>query len=539
MKIEELSLSSLLSHSSKDASVHFMQQRVLIFDALSQGLLRKELLDTFGYHKTRKVLTRFGFAHGWRTAQMIKSDFPEVLDGGHGGEYLHQLLGLVNTTKLEMTDGEGEQPLIRSEMENSFEVEQHLNLIGPANECVCWTLVGFASGYETFKHNREVYFIETKCVAKGDPYCEMEGRFKERWDGRLDSHLPYFEMDSSRKALDEQERHIKELEQRLSARKQELSLLENPIDPIPGFIARSPNMTKLINIASRAAQVNATVLVSGSSGVGKEHISRYVHQASSRSNGPFISVNCGALSETLLEAELFGHTKGAFTGADKARTGLFEEANGGTIFLDEIGETSLNMQVKLLRVLQEKEVKRIGENISRSLDVRVIVATNRNLSEEVNKGNFRQDLFYRLRVIELNVPNLAERREDIVPIANLFLLKFNLSMERNIIGLSRCVVKRLMDYSWPGNVRELANTIEYAVALCNSEWIEESDLPAELTSACSQPHCNDPLLQLETVEKQHILAALEHHQGDKIATATSLGIALSTLYRKLSLYHLA
>jgi len=539
MKVEELLLNNLLSYSSKDASVHFMQQRVVILDVLAMGLLRKELIDTLGYHKARKVLTRFGFAHGWRTAKMLQEDFPEVLSDGQGGEHLHRLFGLVNTTtRTEVCDDQSEMLLIRTDMENSYEAEQHLNLVGPTDDGSCWTLTGFASGYETFKRGREMYFIETKCVSNGDPCCQMEGRFKECWDHRLAKHLPYFEMDSIGKALTEQEQQIQQLEHRLAARRNELELLENPIDPIPGFIARSPQMTKLINIASRAAQVNSTVLVSGDSGVGKEHISRYVHQASARANGPFISVNCGALSESLLEAELFGHAKGAFTGADKARTGLFEEANGGTLFLDEIGETSHNMQVKLLRVLQERESKRIGENIARQLDIRVIVATNRNLSEEVKKGDFRQDLFYRLRVIELNVPNLAQRREDILPIANLFLHKFSISMGRDVIGLSRSAVQRLMSYNWPGNVRELANAMEYAVALCRGEWVEESDLPPELTTLSEQPHSSNPLMSLNAIEKQHIVAALNHYQGDKRATAASLGIVLSTLYRKLSEYEL-
>ncbi|WED23279.1 sigma 54-interacting transcriptional regulator [Vibrio sp. JC009] len=235
---------------------------------------------------------------------------------------------------------------------------------------------------------------------------------------------------------------------------------------------------------------------------------------------------------------MFGHAKGAFTGADRARAGLFEEANGGTIFLDEIGETSPNMQVKLLRVLQEREVKRIGENLSRKLDVRVIVATNRNLSDEVKRGNFRQDLFYRLRVIELKVPDLEQRREDILPIANLFLHKFGSSMNRSVIGLSRGAVQTLMNYTWPGNVRELANAMEYAVALCAGEWIEENDLPPELNIVEEEQNSFSPLMPMEAVERQHILTALEYHKGDKRATAESLGIVLSTLYRKLALYQL-
>lgn len=539
MKVEELVLNNLLSYSPKDASVHFMQQRVLILDVLAMGLLRKELIDTLGYQKARKVLTRFGFAHGWRTAKMLQEDFPEILLDNHGGEHLHKLFGLVNTTtRKEFNDSQGKELQIQTNMENSYEAEQHLNLIGQTDDGACWTLTGFASGYETFKHGRDMYFVETQCVANGDACCQMEGRFKENWGHRLTKYQPYFEIDSIGKVLTEQEEQLQQLEKRLIERRKELEGYDNSIDPIPGFIARSPKMIKLISVASSAARVDSTVLVSGDSGVGKEHISRYIHQASPRSDGPFISVNCSALSDNLLETELFGHAKGAFTGADNARIGLLEEANGGTLFLDEIGETSLNMQVKLLRALQEKEIKRIGENTVRKLDIRVIVATNRDLSVEVIKGNFRQDLFYRLRVIELIVPSLSERREDILPIANLLLQRHMGSMSREVNGLSRSAIQLLMSYNWPGNVRELINAMEYALALCKSEWIQDTDLPPELIKFKDQSHSHspNPLMTLAYVEKQHILAALNHHQGDKVATASSLGIVLSTLYRKLSQY---
>lgn len=537
MKVEELVLNNLLSYSQKDASVHFMQQRVLILDVLAMGLLRKELIDALGYHKARKVLTRFGFAHGWRTAKMLQENFPEVLLDNHGGEHLHKLFGLVNTTtREELNDSQGKVLQIQTNMENSYEAEQHLNLIGQTDDGACWTLTGFASGFETFKHGREMYFIETQCVSKGDACCQMKGRFKEQWGHHLAKYHSYFEIDGIGKALSEQEQQLQQLEKRLIERRKELELIDNPVDPIPGFIARSPKMIKLISIASRVARVNSTVLVSGDSGVGKEHISRYIHQASSRSDGPFISVNCSAVSDSLLETELFGHAKGAFTGAGNARVGLLEEADGGTLFLDEIGETSLNMQVKLLRALQEKEIKRIGENTVRKLDIRVIVATNRNLSDEVRKGNFRLDLFYRLKVIELNVPNLSQRREDILPIANLLLQRLKASMSHEVNGLSRSAIQLLMSYNWPGNVRELTNAMEYAIALCKGEWVEESDLPPELIKFNKHPHSSNPLMTLDYVEKQHILATLSYHQGDKTATANSLGIVLSTLYRKLSQY---
>jgi len=536
MKATELTLKELLTVSPTDSLVRFMQQRVLIFDALALGLLRKELIETLGKNGARKVFTRFGYAHGWRTAELLHEEFPDIVSNGHGGEHLHRLFGLVNTVDIKISDGLGDLPIIESTIVDSYEAEQHLKLIGHSDEGVCWTLVGFASGYETYKTGREVYFIEDRCCATGAETCHIVGRFKENWGDDLLPHLPYFETADTDCLLIRLGSEYQDLEKKLEQKKRELALINGDVDPIPGFVVRSQPMLKLMDMARRVAQVDSSILVSGDSGVGKEHISRYVHHCSKRKDLPFITVNCGALSETLLESELFGHAKGAFTGADRARTGLFEEADGGTLFLDEIGETSLNMQVKLLRALQEREVKRVGENLPRPFDVRIIVATNRNLKLEVEEGRFRLDLLYRLKVIELNIPTLLERGEDILPLANQFLHKFCDQMGRSITGLSRSATQRLMNYTWPGNVRELHNVMEHAVALCQGEWIEPEDLPVEVAEAVNEPKLGEFVRPLKEIERDYIFSVLKACNDDKQKAAEALQMGIATLYRKLKEY---
>jgi transcriptional regulator with PAS, ATPase and Fis domain len=273
--------------------------------------------------------------------------------------------------------------------------------------------------------------------------------------------------------------------------------------------------------------------------VGKELIARFVHDESTRAAGPFIAVNCGAITETLLESELFGHKRGAFTGAASDRPGLFEAANRGTLLLDEIGDVSPGMQVKLLRVLQEREVRRVGENKSRSVNVRVLAATNRDLAHGVAEGAFRQDLYYRLKVVELYVPPLCDRRDDILPLARVLLADAAIRMTRKISGLAPGAADQLLRYEWPGNVRELENAMERAVALARGNRVELEDLPEEIRQAFPKPVVNGGAVQpLSEVEKEYILAVLELNDGNQTRTAEQLGIGSATLYRKLKKYGL-
>lgn len=308
---------------------------------------------------------------------------------------------------------------------------------------------------------------------------------------------------------------------------------------LDGIVGRSPSFQKVIELVKRVAPSNSSVLLSGETGTGKEVIAKAIHSYSLRAKKKFVAINCSAIPENLLESELFGHAKGAFTGACEKKIGLFEEAEGGTLFLDEIGDLSLPLQSKILRVLQERQIKRIGENQTRAANVRIISATHKNLRQEVANGRFREDLFFRLNVIPIFLPPLRDRKEDIVLLANFFLKKFALLSEKNVISFSKDALEYLIKNSWRGNVRELENTVERAVVLSTGETIEKIDMEFENNSFAEQTHKEDGnshsecIETLEAITKRHILFALKRNNGAKDKTARDLGINRKTLYRKI------
>jgi two-component system, NtrC family, response regulator HydG len=308
-----------------------------------------------------------------------------------------------------------------------------------------------------------------------------------------------------------------------------------------GIIGASPAMRELLEMVARVAPTEATILITGESGTGKELIASAVHHNSSRRQGPFIKVNCAALVETLLESELFGHEKGAFTGADRRREGRFVQADGGTIFLDEIGEMSPAMQAKLLRVLQEQEIQRVGGQETIRINVRVLAATNRILEEEVRQGRFREDLFYRLNVVSMQVPPLRERLGDMPQLVDFFLGRFAVRNRRQVAGVTPRCMDLLIHYPWPGNVRELENAMERGVILMRGEYLDEESLPiairkwaeAELEQAAAG---GEIPTTLEEAERQVILRTLEESGGNKSETARRLNITRKTLLSKLQKY---
>ena len=307
------------------------------------------------------------------------------------------------------------------------------------------------------------------------------------------------------------------------------------------LIGHSPAMTRLIETMVQVAPSEATVLITGESGTGKEMIAGAMHFNSLRKNGPFVKINCAAITETLLESELFGHEKGAFTGADKRKEGRFRQAEGGTLFLDEVSEMSPAMQVKLLRVLQEREITRVGGDDVIKVDVRVIAATNKDLTREIEARRFRDDLYYRLNVVTLNVPPLRERREDIPLIAGHFLTLFAKKNHKSIKGFTPQAMDRLLKNDWPGNVRELMNAVERAVVLSRSEYLGEEEFALVLRGELQAPEAPDHQTgtgepSLESVEKETILKALETAGGNKSEAARRLGITRRTLHLKLKKY---
>jgi two-component system, NtrC family, response regulator HydG len=538
VRASDLDLRELLTFEPQGGVIRFGGERVLLFDAVALGILRKELIDTLGLTATRGILTRFGYAHGWRTAENLREGFPweSERDWRVAGGRLHMLQGLVIVEQPCPSPTEGPEPFVESIWRESYEAEQHLLLLGRSEEPVCWTLAGFASGYLSFANGREIYCIEDRCRGQGASSCHLVGRPKEEWGEALEPHLKFYQMASVDSALAGVTAALRSTERRLRARRQELERLTPGAVERSGLVMRSEAMQRVVDLARRVARVESTTLITGESGVGKERIARLIHEESPRSARPFVAVNCGAVAETLLESELFGHARGAFTGADRERPGFFEAANGGTLFLDEVGEVSSGMQVKLLRALQEKEVRRVGENRSRPVDVRIVAATNRALADEVAAGRFRQDLYYRLRVIELRVPALRDRMEDVLPLARVFLAETARRMNRKVTGFSPRAADQLLRYDWPGNVREVQNAIEHAVALHAGNRIEVDDLPEELRSALPRPRPAGRTRRLALVEREYILAAVESVGGNRTRAAADLGIGLATLKRKLKHY---
>ena len=312
---------------------------------------------------------------------------------------------------------------------------------------------------------------------------------------------------------------------------------------LENIIGKSRPMKELVDMMSMVAPSEATVLITGESGTGKELIAKSIHHNSPRKDQSLVVVNCAALTETLLESELFGHEKGAFTGADKRREGRFKQADKGTVFLDEIGETSAPMQAKLLRVIQEREIQRVGGDETLSVDVRILAATNRNLEAEVKEGKFREDLYYRLNVVTLRIPPLRERQDDTPLLAHHFLEKYAKKNNKQVKGFSPLAMDMLLKYAWPGNVRELENVIERAVILLPDEHVTEKDLPTTVSESYAEKNdwvsppspvaANRPL---EAIEKEAILATLENSGGNKSETARRLGINRKTLHKKLKEY---
>jgi DNA-binding NtrC family response regulator len=313
------------------------------------------------------------------------------------------------------------------------------------------------------------------------------------------------------------------------------------------YLAESAAMKKVTKLVEKAAPTDSTVLITGESGTGKEVVARLIHQRSGRRSGPFIGVNCGALAPTLIDAELFGHEKGAFTGADRRREGKLEAAGGGTLFLDEVGELSLEAQVKLLRALEERKLVRVGGRDDVRFDARVIAATHRDLEELVRVGKFREDLFYRLEVIRIHVPPLRERPEDVLPLARLFLGRVRQRTGRTVQGFTKEAEKRLVDHRWPGNARELRNVVERAVVLGEGATVGEDDLyiPAArdavdaADSAETTPSDEKgPPPSLQEVERRAVERALKYASWNKTKAAEILGIRRPTIYEKIKLYGL-
>ena len=539
MRVEDLHHEELLELDPEGGLIRFAGQRALLLDAVAMGLLRQYLVENFGLTAARAVLTQFGFAHGWRMAAAMQKEFEWANneDWRRAGPRIYTLEGLFRA------EPGSEDPLSKkgAMLLASYEAEQHLLHFGRADSGVCWTICGLMSGYVSHTAGEEIYVLEDRCLGQGHAACHLMARTREEWGDEHAEELAFFDSGRLEECLEVSLSRVTETlkaaERKLREHRRALVRVVPDVEEPLGIVARSPQMQHVIDLARRVAKVDATVLITGESGVGKERLARLIHDESTRAEGPFIAVNCGAITETLLESELFGHARGAFTGAASDRPGLFEAANRGTLLLDEIGEVSAGMQVKLLRVLQEREIRRVGENKSRPVSVRILAATNRDLAQGIAEGTFRQDLYYRLKVVELHVPPLRDRRDDILPLARLLLAEAAVRMAREISGLTSQTADQLLRYDWPGNVRELENAMERAVALGRGSRVDSGDLPEEIRQAFPRPLVTGGTVQpLGEVEKEYILAALKLNDGNRTRTAEQLRIGSATLYRKLKRY---
>jgi DNA-binding NtrC family response regulator len=550
MDDRRLQLAELLDFRPDEGIIRLHEQRVVILSAAAMGLLRKELIDTLGTDTARRLLMRFGFADGYHDAVSLRdrAAWSDPLDGFRTGAVVHTLEGIVRS---ELISVEFDPETGRFETEvvwhDSYEAEQHVHHYGPSPQPVCWSLSGYASGFASACFGREIYFRELSCLGEGKNVCTVVGRDAASWGEAvealrqdLQSKDLGHEVELLRSAVQRRLQELARRERALDKRERELNVLRERIarhTAAQHFIARSEAMQEVLELAARVAPIDTTVLVYGESGTGKEFIVRMIHEQSPRAAAPFVSINCAALTETLLESELFGHVRGAFTGASRDKAGLFEVAGTGTIFLDEIGEVAPTIQAKLLRALQEREIRRVGAERTMKINARVVAATNRDLKEGVAKGTFREDLYFRLAAFIITVPPLRERRDDIPALVHEFVRRSAARLKKDVKSVSAEGMTALINYEWPGNVRELEHAIERAAILAHGTTITLRELPPEVSQRRKGAPVGDPA-NLRSQERKLIRRALEQHKGNRKRTAAALNISTVTLWRKMKEYDL-
>jgi DNA-binding NtrC family response regulator len=436
------------------------EHRMLLVHAEAQALLRKELIDSLGMDRARGLLTRMGYASGLRDAELARTRAEDCSDieAFMTGPQLHTLEGIVHVTpvKLELDRATGK---FYGEFlwENSWEGQWHRHHYGVHSEPVCWTQIGYACGYTSAFMGRPILYKETECVGMGNNNCRIVGKPVEEWDDAA-AHMRYFRPEAIADQLIELQTQVVQLRSTIADK-----------DKLPAdMIGTSPGFAAAYDLLKHAAGSQITVLLLGETGVGKELFARALHDLGPRRERAFVAVNCAAIPNELVESELFGVEKGAYTGALVARAGRFERADGGSLFLDEIGELPLPAQSKLLRVLQEGEIERLGDHRTRKVNVRIIAATNDDLGRRVKEGRFRSDLYYRLNAYQVNIPPLRERKQDISLLAKRFLEKFSAVHAKKLRGFTDKAKRALLTYPWPGNIRELQNMIERGVILAPS-----------------------------------------------------------------------
>jgi DNA-binding NtrC family response regulator len=451
------------------AQVHFCaetgqiwlhEHRMLLVHAEAQASLRKDLIDTLGMDRAQGLLTRMGYSSGVRDAELARARAESLddLDAFMTGPRLHTLEGIVRVVlvRLEIDRAAGR---FYGEFiwENSWEGQWHRHFYGTHSEPVCWTQIGYACGYTSAFMGRPILYKEVECVGMGNNNCRIIGKPIEEWPD-ADEHKHFFSRESIAEQLFDLQTQVTQLRSTIGDKE------TLPAD----MTGNSPGFRAAYELLRQAANTRITVLLLGETGVGKELFARALHEMGPRAARPFVAVNCAAIPHDLVESELFGVEKGAYTGALVSRPGRFERADGGTLFLDEIGDLPMPAQSKLLRVLQEGEVERLGDQKTRRINVRLVAATNSDLAQRVKEGRFRSDLYYRLNAWQIDIPPLRERKEDIGLLAKHFLEKHCAIHGKKLRGFTDKAKRALLSYAWPGNIRELQNMVERGVILAPS-----------------------------------------------------------------------
>ena len=527
-------LYSLLSFR-EDGQINLDKYRMLLLHSETMGVLRKELIESLGVERARCLLTRMGYESGKSDAHLVRRLNPDVSDmeAFSMGPQLHSLEGIVQVKPLhvdmDLKTGEFYGELL---WENSYEAQTHIKHFGIAQDPVCWMQIGYASGYTSTFMDSFVLYKELECSGCGEKHCRIMGKTLAAW-GDDDDEYRYF-------------KHENLVEQILNLQ-EKVDNLRFSIDGVfelNNVIGKSACLKEAFKLLENVAESQATVMFLGETGVGKDLFASTLHDISNRRKGPFVPVNCAAIPEELIESELFGVEKGAYTGAQKSRPGKFERAHNGTLFLDEVDKLSESAQSKLLRVLQNNEIERVGDTRFRKVDVRIVTACNSNLEDEVKQGHFRKDLYFRLCVYPIQIPPLRDRGDDIPELASHFISKFSARYGKSGIALSEEAMHALLNYSWPGNIREFENVIERGVILCaNNESIKlskllfssmgsETDNPiGSITAEIIDKSTEFP--RIEDVETILIKKAVQKSNGNLSAAAKLLDITRPQLAYRL------
>nr|WP_059392794.1 sigma-54-dependent Fis family transcriptional regulator [Pseudomonas toyotomiensis] len=510
-------LTSLIHFQSTEGKIWLGEQRMLLLQVSAMANFRREMVNTLGIERAKGFFLRMGYQSGLKDAELAWKLRPNAseYDMFLAGPQLHSLKGLVKARPTEVDiDKESGRFYVEVDWIDSFEVEICQTELGLMQDPVCWTLLGYACAYSSAFMGREIIFKEVSCRGCGGDKCRVIGKPAEEWDD-VASFKQYFKNDPIIEELYELQSQLVSLRTNLD--KQEGQYYG---------IGQTPAYQTVRNMMDKAAQGKVSVLLLGETGVGKEVIARSVHLRSKRAAEPFVAVNCAAIPPDLIESELFGVEKGAFTGATHPRMGRFERADKGTIFLDEVIELSPRAQASLLRVLQEGELERVGDNRTRKIDVRVIAATHEDLAEAVKAGRFRADLYYRLNVFPVAIPALRERREDIPLLVEHFLQRFHEEYGKRTLGLSDKALEACLHYSWPGNIRELENVIERGIIL--TEPNESISVPALFPRPPKETSIDS-----ERVSSDGVLIQPDNGQGSWISQLLGSGLSLDEIEESL------